>query len=875
MWWRHRRRDEDFREEVEAHLALETERLIADGRRPGDARDAALRSFGNVTRAQERFYESLRVTWLDDLQRDLRYALRNLRKNPGLTATAVLSLALGIGANTAIFSLMDALMLRWLPVRDPQELVQVRTLAGRRPPSENLSYSEIRAVASQTEIFSGVAGYSAPIKYNIGLPEALEQGWGGWVSGEFYQTLGIVPITGRLLGPNDNEKGGTPVAVISADFWQRRFDRDPQAIGQKILIEGVPVTIIGVTAFAGATVGGVVDLTMPLEVLPQVAPSSSFLVTGSGAHWMRLLARPRTGISLQQAKARLAVVWPQLATIAAPDGGPAQRQFLASTPDLVPGGTGTTTLRRQFRAPLQVLMVVVGLVLLIACANLANLLLARASARRQEIGVRLAIGAGRGRIIRQLLTESGLLATFGAALGIVGAWFGGNFLVTILSTATTNGSTFDLTPNWHILGFTTAVAIGTTFLFGLLPAFVATAQGPAPALKDSGGRVARTRLASSLVTIQVALSLVLLIGAGLFVRTLQNLRNLDLGFRREGVLIAVMDGQRAGYRGPALVPFYKDLVARIETLPGVASASLSVSTPLGDLSLNSEVTVGELKGNPQFNAVTPTYFDTIGIPLVQGRRFTFQDDSGAPRVAAVNEAFVRRFFPDGRALGQHVTVGTATDRTSTAEIVAVVNDTIADSLRRPPSAGIYFPYFQSGQQQFNTLEVRASGSLTQVADALRGELRSLFHSPVDVRTLDAEVEKSLVQERLMATVAGAFGVLALVLAAVGLYGLLTYGVARQTKEIGIRMALGADGRRVLRGVIFNSATSVAAGFGLGLAGAWVASRWIESMLFRLKPTDPATIGGAAAVLIAISLAASYLPARRASRVDPMTALRHE
>jgi predicted permease len=377
----------------------------------------------------------------------------------------------------------------------------------------------------------------------------------------------------------------------------------------------------------------------------------------------------------------------------------------------------------------------------------------------------------------------------------------------------------------------------------------------------------------------VALSLLLAIGAGLFVRTLENLRNLDPGFRREGVLVANVDGQRAGYRDAALLTFYRELLERIQQLPGVASASLSASTPLGDVSLSTDVTIQgkieEQKANLHLNMVTPRYFETMQMPLVQGRDFTIRDDATAPKVAMVNEAFVRRYFPGEPLLGRRISIGVSTGKRDEAEIVGAVRDTVAESLRQVPPAAVFLPYFQGGPQQFNTLEVRANGSVAQVLTVVRDELLAKLHTPPDVRTLTAMAERTLVQERLMATLAGAFGVLALVLACVGLYGLLAYNVAQRTKEMGIRMALGAQRRRVIGMVVKSAIRLVIIGIALGLPAAWAASRLVKSMLFGLTPTDPATMAGAALVMVSAALLAAYFPARRAARVDPMTALRHE
>jgi len=812
------------------------------------------------------------------LIQDLRYARRMLRKNPAFTVTAVLSLALGVGANTAIFSLIDALLLRTLPVRDPQQLVQVTlTIAGVR--ADSFSYPAVRALQQQMDVLSALAGFS-PAVFNAGVRGETERTRGAWVTGGFYQTMQLEPVIGRLLTPDDDRPGGGtagPVAVITDGYWERMFRRDQGAIGQRLLIEGSPVTIVGVSppGFSGADVGQIADITIPLGTLAPITPERANRLE-AGSQWLRVLARPKPGVSAAQVRARLAVLWPAIAkSLLRPQMPPERRKAeLASVVDIVPGGTGWSSLRRQFTQPLLVLMAVVALVLLIACANVANLLLARATARQKEIAIRLAIGAGRGRLIRQLLTESMLLSVLGSALGVVFAYAGSRLLLELLSSGRIDSIVLDLHPDLRVLAFTSAVALASGILFGLAPAFRATALRPGSALKENtrGQRVGRGRLGQALVISQVALSLLLLIGAGQFVRSLENLRNVDAGFHHEGVLLIDLDPRRAGYKEARLASLYQEMLARMTALPGVRSASLSEFTPLSGGIWSDRVLVeGQASGTAHFNSIAPGYFDTIRTPLLLGRDFTLRDDSAAPTAAIVNEAFVRQFLHSGNPLGRHVSTAGALKQN--LEIVGVVKDAVSFSLRNPAPPAVYLSCFQRPMGGA-TLEVLASGALAQVSTAVRQAIHDrLPDAPLVVQTFSAQVDRSLIQERLMATLASFFGVLALGLAAVGLYGVMSYGVTRRTGEIGIRMAVGARAGDVLWLVLRGTFGLVGVGVMLGLPAAWAASRLVATMLFGLSPTDPVTVAFATAVLVLVAALAAYLPARRASRVDPVVALR--
>ncbi|HEY7338151.1 MAG TPA: ABC transporter permease [Bryobacteraceae bacterium] len=837
---------------------------------------------GNLTRAAERRREAWGWTRLEQLARDVRYAARSLRKSPAFTAAAVVSLGLGIGANTAIFTLIDALMLRWLPVHNPQELVQVTLRAkGVADPRENFNYPLVRAFADQEDVLAGAAGFSGA-NFSVGRPGALIRTPGAWVSGAFYETLGLKPEAGRLLTRQDDETSSPVVAVLSYNYWQRQFAASPAAVGQSILINGYPVTIAGVSppGFNGANVGSVADITLPLAAMVPMNINGGVLL-GPGNYWLRVLARPRMGVSVAEAKARLNAAWPAISAAAISPGMPRwlQEQIRGARLELTPGGTGWTLLRARFEKPLLVLMTIVALVLLIACANVANLSLARGAARRHEVGIRLAIGAGRWRIARQFLIESALISLCGGLLGVALAVSGSRALLSVLSSGPFKIA-FDLTPNLHLLAFTGAVALACAILFGLAPALEAT-EGEAPAALKEDARMSHSgsRLRSSLVSLQVALSLVLTIGSGLFLRTLQNLRTLDPGFESEGVLLAGINEQRAENRPPQLTALFNDLVDRIEQVPGVLSASVSDNTPMSGGTW-SEAAVP--KGQPlpdhdsaNFIAIGPRYFETMRTPLVSGREFTERDGAASPMVAIVNEAFARRYFPGRDPVGSYITA-TVSRPPVDLQIVGVAKNMALDGLRSAPPPAVYVSYFQRSQLAPTMLNIRVTGNFADAERAIRAQLQPrLPKIPLDIHGLSEQVEGTLLQERLMAMLASAFGVLALALAAVGLYGVLAYAVARRRNEIGIRFALGARQGQVLGMIVRDAARLVAIGIAIGLPAAWAASRFISSMLFGVTPMDTATVIWATATLALAGLMAGFLPAWRASRVNPMETLRNE
>ncbi|HYN06336.1 MAG TPA: ABC transporter permease [Vicinamibacterales bacterium] len=867
------RAERELDDELQGFIDVSVTDKMRDGIPAAEARRLALLELGGVEQAKERVRTYQYGAWLDEAGRDAKYAWRMFARQPGFTAVVVLTLTLGIGANTAVFSLIDALMLRWLPVRSPHELVQLSISSDENDASVSLSYPIVGALAAQGEIFAGVTGFNTAT-FDVGTPGAVAKVPGALVTGAYYETLDLDPVIGRLLTPADDRPGAPLVAVLSYGYWVRQFARRPDIVGQSILLNGVVVDIVGVSprGFVGAEVGAIADVTVPVAALPRLDPPMKALL-GPGNFWLRVLARPRTGLSAADAEARFATAWPRISEPVIPAHWPASRrkELADASFRFSPGGTGWTFLRERYATPLFVLMGVAALVMLIACANVASLLLARASARRREIGVRLAIGAGRGRVVRQLMIESTLLSSTGALLGLGFAWLSGRVLVGMISTGPIPVE-FDLTPNWHMLGFTTAVAVATAVAFGVAPALYATADGPAPALRvDTRTTASRSRLLPSLVSAQVALSLVLLVGAGLFSRTLHNLQTFDSGFTAADVLVVDLPSPRAA------AP--QELVEAIQGIPGVVSASVSTHTPLsGSTWSDPVVPAGQPipdRDTALFVGVGPGFFETMRIPLLSGRSFTIQDSAHSPGIAVVNERFAQRFFPKQNPIGQRLSASVMGQKRDLT-IVGLARNVNATSFRVAPPSTVYVAHAQLPGEPGAILEIRAGGPTGPVASAVRERLRSKLPSaPIEVRLLSAQVDATMVQERMMATLSAAFGLLALVLACIGLYGLLAYGVARRVKEMGIRLALGAQRRRVTALVLWSAARLVLVGIAVGLPVAWTASRWIESLLFNLNPRDPAAAAFAVVALAATALLAAYLPARRAARVDPLVALRHE
>ncbi|HYW45504.1 MAG TPA: ABC transporter permease [Bryobacteraceae bacterium] len=827
------------------------------------------------------------------MAQDLRYGLRLLRKNPVFSSVAVLSLALGIGANTAIFSLIDAVMLKLLPVRDPRELlILAKQAEGGVDPA--FYYETYERLKKEQPFFRELAAYS-PVRLNVSIEGQSESSMGQLVSGNFYSVLGVGAVAGRTFTADDDRvPGGHPVAMISYRYWQRRFGLESSAVGRKVLIDGTPFTIVGVTppAFFGLEAGTSPDVSVPVMMQRQVMPDAENWLQRSTntVDWLRIFGRLKPGVAAAQASSGMAVIFGRVQSrLAAEIDSNWQSKWLkewaADRLVLVPGATGLSSLRRQFSKPLFVLMGVVALVLLIACTNVANLLLARAAARRREIALRMAIGATRTRLVRQLLVESLLLSSLGGALGIVFAFWGSGLLVHFLSTG---GPLIqlDLTPDLRILAFTAAISAATGILFGLAPAMRAAGIDLTPALKQ-GGRSAGGRhslgralgFGKALAAAQVTLSLVLVMGAGLLVRSLQRLDDVDPGFRRDRVFTVGLaprgSDQKNGPNALRLHRLYLDLQERIQAIPGVIAASFAGMRPTMQLQPRTFSTADGRQFRGSWTQVYPKFFATLGAPILRGRDFGPSDMAeGAPFVAVINETLARRVFPNEDPIGKRIVC----NRTSACEVIGVVRDIAYSTLKREPESTLYQTFLQgpTGRGQME-LHVRFAGDPVAIAAQVRREVAATDPNlpAFVIRTLATEVDAALIRERLLALLSTVFGALAVLLAGIGLYGVIAYSVGRRTQEIGVRMALGASRREVWRLVLGETLWIAGAGIACGVPVSLAATHLIAGFLYGVKAGDPLVLMAAALFLAVIATIAGYVPARRASRIDPMTALRQE
>jgi len=886
--------------ELAAELSFHLDQLVAEnvaaGMNAQEARHAALRTFGGVAQIEEECRETRGTRWLEELGQDLGYALRTFRRSPTFTLVAALSLALGIGANTAIFSLINALLLRELPVRDPAGLVavgdptRVSSLSQGSVRTDLFSFPLYEQVRGRNRVFTDVfaSGRTGQL-INIGIEPSgsqKESARGRLVSGNYFAVLGVSPILGRVFtAEEDRAPGAAPYLVISHGWWQRRFAGDPRVIGRTITLNRHPFTIIGVAPpeFFGDIVGVSTDLWIPLSMQPQVNPGRMFLDRWDTS-WLLMMGRLKPGVSLAQARAEMNVLVPRI--IAEQANAQGDQLSVPDEPriDVTPGAAGFSRLRQEFSQPLFTLMAIVALVLLVACANVANLLLERAMARQKEIALRLAVGAGRARLIRQLLTESLLLAVLGGLLGLLFAFWSGKALLSLVGAT----GAIDLVPDLPVLAFTAGVALVTALLFGLAPALRATRVELAPTLKESTRSVAGDRsgapLGKLLVVAQFAMSLLLVLGAGLFVRTLQNLQRVDLGYAREGLLLMNVDPVAAGYKGARLETLPRELVERLQALPGVSSVSYSENGIFSGTESATTIRIEGFKSPPEgdpnlaFDRVGAGYFRTVGIPLLSGRDFELRDGPGALRVAVINEAMARQYFAGGDPLGKRLTLLGQPDLDY--EIVGVARDARDHDLRGAIPPRVYIPLSQSDDPGTVNVEVRtrtAAAAPSKMVEPIRQTIRAWDPNlPLtELEPLTAKIDDSITNERIIAKLSTVFGLLALLLAAIGLYGIISYTVARRGNELGIRMALGAQRSGVLWMVLRETLLLAVAGIALGVPASLGAAYAVSSRLFGLTAADPLTLAAAIAVLLAVALVAGLIPGSRATRVDPVVVLRYE
>jgi len=855
--------EQELSEELRFHLEKLIEEKVARGMKPEQARYAALRELGGVEQIKEECRDMRRLNYIENFIQDLHYGLRMLAKNPGFTAVAILTLALGIGANTAIFSLIDAILVRALPVSHAESLVVLASFS-RNGRVGDFGYSDYRMISDGNRTFAGVLAASSPRRIDVGMGAETEVALGKIVSTNYFSVLGVQPLFGRAFNGEDEN---VQVVVISNHFWQRSFGGSPSVIGKPIDLDGLPFTIVGVAPpdFLGETVGEAPDVWATMSLMPaaqRIAP---------GFTWLYLMGRLKPAIQAGQASADMMALLPQLADSAS-QGGFIDRIAVER------GDRGSSGLRDTFSAPLGILMAVVAVVLLIACANLASLQLARAATRQREIATRLALGASRGRVVRQLVTESMLLALLGGVLGLPFALWSERVLTSLVA-GVGRAVTVDLRPDIRVLAFTAVISVATGVLFGLAPGLKAARQGvgTGPILNSPlfAGRGRRWGFNDGLITLQVALSLLLLVVGGLFIRTIQNLKGQDLGFRAAGVLSVQLVPQRE-YR-PNWANVIGPLLQRTEAIPGVHVASVSFHEILANDS--SGVSGLKFEGYPrtredqraQANWVGPNYLETSGIPVLEGREFSQEDNSNSRKVAILNQTMARQYFGNRSALGKRFEFNN-----EQYEIIGVARDAKYKGLRQSNVPLLYFAALQNNSE-IHSLEVRTNGPPLAIAGAVRAAVREADpHMRVgEITTLENRVNQNMAPEFLVADIAGFFSGLTLLLVFIGIYGTLAYTVARRTNEIGLRMALGAGRSNVLKLVVAEGFKLALIGVAIGTAGALALTRLLSSLLYGVKHSDPLTFVAVAFILASVALAACYIPARQATKVDPIVALRYE
>ncbi len=888
---------------MELHLAEKAAELQADGMTPERARAEARRRFGNVSLKHEESREIWMTRFWSELAQDVRYGFRTMIANKAFSTLAVLLLALGIGANTAIYSFMEAILLRSLPVADPESLV---VLNWHSPPPFNASkqwvhvvhgiqgifwpggkgalvtgifpYGAFETLGEENPVFSTLFGYFNGQNHNLAIRGQAMSANTEYVTGEYFRGLGVSPAAGRLIGSEDDRPGAAAVAVISFATSQNRFGGPPNAIGQSILVDNVPFTVIGVAPpeFFGVDPAASPDLYLPLHtnVLVDGARAARMYRDGN-FYWIEMMGRLRPGVSMAQAQAALAPRFHQwVATTASTDGERAKLPALI----LNPGAEGLGSLRRQYSKPLYVLLAMVGLILAVACANIANLLLARAAARRSEMAVRLSLGAGRFRVVRQLLTESVMLASLGGALGILFAMWGVRTLTLLLSRGQEN-FTLHAELNWNVLGVTAALSVVCGLLFGLAPAIQSTRPDVMPALKNGRGSGPRRRAPHVLVVAQIAISFLLLVAAGLFVRTLDKLHSVQLGYARENILLFSLNARQAGHRQPEMTTFYADLRKRFESIPGVSSATLSQSSII-----SAGHAGGAYRGAMKIGAVTiqgasvmvagPRFLTTMQIPILAGREIDDRDQTGSTPVAVISERLARTYFGNENPVGRRITF---VDDNRDLEIVGVSANLRYGSLKDGGSSMTVFTAASQFPPDRVTYALRTAGDPLSYVRSVHEVVREAdSRIPVtNVITQAAEIDRTISRELTFAKLCTGFAVLALLIACVGLYGTMSYNVTRQIGEIGVRMALGAQRGAVIWMVLRRVLILAAVGLAISLPVALSASRLVKSFLFETQPNDPRTLALAGVVLLSAAVLAGYAPARRASRIDPVAALRQE